>query len=125
MLHRRLLGVDFRRERGEATAVPFPSSGGRSMYARVATFEGGDTQHIREMNENTDSRPELPDGVRRVMMLDDAQAGRRLFIAFFDSREALDAAESRFESMGDEVPEDVRGRRLSVEVYDVVADEEV
>ena len=95
------------------------------MYARVATFEGGDAQHIREMNENTDSRPELPDGVRRVMMLDDAQAGRRLFIAFFDSREALDAAESRFESMGDEVPEDVRGRRLSVAVYDVVADEEV
>ena len=95
------------------------------MYARVATFEGGDTQHIREMSENADSRPALPEGARRGMMLDDAQGGRRLFITFFDSREALDAAESRFESMGDEVPEDVRGRRLSVEVYDVVADEEV
>ena len=95
------------------------------MYARVATFEGGDTRRIREMNENVDSRPAMPEGMRRVMMLDDAQGGRRLFIAFFDSREALDAAQSRFESMGDEVPEDVRGRRLSVEVYDVVADEEV
>jgi hypothetical protein len=40
----------------------------------------------------------------------------------FDSREAIDAAEARFEQMGDEIPEEIRGRRVSVEVYQVVFD---
>jgi hypothetical protein len=31
-------------------------------------------------------------------------ANRRLFITLFDSREAIEAAESRFEQMGDEIP---------------------
>ena len=92
------------------------------MFARVATFQGGDSQRIRDMNEE---RPELPEGVRRVLLLDDEQGDKRMFVVFFDSREAVDAAEQRFESMGDEIPEDVRGRRLSVDVYEVVADEEV
>ena len=48
-------------------------------------------------------------------------AGRkRLFISFFDSREAVAAAEARFESMGDEIPEDIRGQRTSVHSYEVV-----
>jgi hypothetical protein len=94
------------------------------MFARVATFEGGDTQRIRDMNES-DERPAMPEGVRRLMLLDDRQGNRRLFVTFFESREALDAAEQQFDSMGEEITEDVRGRRLSVDVYDVVADEEV
>jgi hypothetical protein len=65
----------------------------------------------------------MPEGVRRVMVLDDEQGGKRLFVTFFDSREALDAAQSTFESMGDEIPEEVRGRRTGVDVYEVVADE--
>jgi len=42
-----------------------------------------------------------------------------------DSREAMQAAEQRFESMGDEIPEDVRGRRVSVDTYEIVMDESV
>jgi hypothetical protein len=57
------------------------------------------------------------------MVLNDEAGGKRLFISFFDSREALDAAEARFESMGDEIPEDVRGRRTSVAVYEVSFDQ--
>lgn len=34
--------------------------------------------------------------------------------------EALTAAGARFESMGDEVPEDVRGQRTPVDVYEVI-----
>ncbi len=80
------------------------------MFARVASFEGGDTERLRELNEER--------------LLNDEQGGRRLFIAFFDSREALDAAQSQFESMGDEIPEEVRGRRTAVDAYEVLYDGE-
>ena len=92
------------------------------MYARVATFEGGDVERLRQLNEEAmsggDTRP--PAGVRRAMVLQGAQ---RLFITFFDSREELDAAAVRFEEMGDEVPEEIRGRRTGVDVYEVVFDQ--
>jgi hypothetical protein len=96
------------------------------MFARVASFEGGDIERIRQMNEERRdaASPGLPEGVRRILVLNDGEANRRLFIAFFDSREAVDAAEARFEAMGDEVGEDVRGRRKSVDVYEVAFDGE-
>jgi hypothetical protein len=59
--------------------------------------------------------------VKRVMVL---QGDRRLFITFFDSREELEAAAERFEQMGDEIPEEVRGRRVGVDVYEVLFDGE-
>lgn len=40
-------------------------------------------------------------------------------MTLFESREAIEAAERSFEQMGDEIPEDARGRRTSVEVYEV------
>jgi hypothetical protein len=96
------------------------------MYARVASFEGGDVDRLREMNEQRRAAREmgLPDGVKRALVFADQEGNRRLFVTFFDSREALDAAQPRFEAMGDEIPEDVRGRRTSVDVYEVVFDEE-
>jgi hypothetical protein len=95
------------------------------MYARVASFEGGDEKRLQQMNEERMSSGEMnpPEGVKRAMMLASNEAGKRLFITFFDSREALDAAQQRFEQMGDEIPEEVRGRRTSVDVYEVVFDE--
>jgi len=96
------------------------------MYARVATFEGGDNERLMQLNEERMASGEMnpPEGIKRVMLLNDAANGTRLFITFFDSREALTAAEARFESMGDEIPEDVRGRRTSVAVYEVAFDQE-
>ncbi len=92
------------------------------MYARVASFEGGNTERLRELNEEAMSSGtmDMPEGMSRAMVLSNDAGDRRLFITFFDSREALDAAEARFDSMGDEIPEDVRGRRTSVEAYEVV-----
>lgn len=97
------------------------------MYARVATFEGGDAQRIRQMNEEAMSAGTMqpPAGMKRVLMLEGEESTKRLFVAFFDSREEIEAAKERFESMGDEFPEEIRGRRTSVEIYEVVADEEV
>jgi hypothetical protein len=40
-------------------------------------------------------------------------------------KDTLEGSEEKFEQMGDEVPEDVRGRRVVVEVYDVVFDQAV
>jgi hypothetical protein len=96
------------------------------MFARIASFEGGDTERLRELNEERRASGSmgLPEGVQRALVLDDAEGGRRLFVAFFDSREQIDAAQERFEAMGDEIPEEIRGRRTSVDVYEVVFDGE-
>ena len=96
------------------------------MFARVASFEGGDTERLRELNQEQQQSGTMvvPDGVRRLMVLNDEDGGRRLFLTFFDSREALDAADAKISAMGDAIPEEVRGRRTSVDVYEVVYDEQ-
>jgi hypothetical protein len=97
------------------------------MWARVASFEGGNAEEMQRMSEERMASGEanLPQGMQRALVLADAAANRRLFITFFDSREAIAAAEERFEAMGDEVPEEIRGRRTAVDVYEVVFDESV
>ena len=94
------------------------------MYARVATFEGGDEERLRQLNEERMSSGTMnaPEGVKRAMVLAKQGGGGRVFITFFDDREAVDAAEQRFDQMGDEIPEEIRGRRTSVDVYEVVFD---
>src|SRR5436190_17254779 len=96
------------------------------MFARIASFEGGDTERLRELNQEQieSGALDLPPGIRRAMVLDDGSGAKRMFVTFFDSREAIEAAEQRFESMGDETPEDVRGRRTGVDVYEVVWERE-
>jgi hypothetical protein len=96
------------------------------VYARVATFEGGDLEQIRQMNEERRQQSGwMPDGVKRVLVLNEPSSNKRHFITFFESREALDAAGQQFEQMGDDIPEDVRGRRVGVDIYEVLADETV
>jgi hypothetical protein len=60
-----------------------------------------------------------PPGVQSVLVLENREDDRHLFITFFDSRDAIAAAEARFEQMGDEIPEQLRGRRISVDVFEV------
>ena len=97
------------------------------MWARVASFEGGNAEEMQRMSEERMASGEanLPQGIKRALVFADAAANRRLFITFFDNREAIAAAEERFEAMGDEVPEEIRGRRTAVDVYEVVWDESV
>jgi hypothetical protein len=95
------------------------------VFARIATFTGGDVDAMyRVTNERMTSGGDgFPDGVRRAMAL---QTGDRWqIITFFDSREAVDAAEQGFEQMGDEIPESLRGRRVAVETYEVLFDVEM
>jgi hypothetical protein len=97
------------------------------MWARIASFEGGDTEKLQKLNEERMQSGEMnpPEGIKRVMLFADKENNRRMFVAMFDSREAIESAEARFESMGDEVPEDVRGRRTGVDYYEVVFEQTV
>jgi hypothetical protein len=92
------------------------------VYARVASFEGGSSEQMRKLNEERleAGTMDMPAGMTRAMLMSNAAGDRRLFIAFFDSREVLTAAEEGFDRMGDDVPEDIRGRRTAVDVYEVM-----
>jgi heme-degrading monooxygenase HmoA len=94
------------------------------MYARIASFENRDPSLADELvkatrDRSARSREELPDA-RGALMLVDREGGTSLGITFFDSKEAIDEAAPVFEKMGDDFPEALRGRRASVDVYEVV-----
>jgi hypothetical protein len=93
------------------------------MWVRVATFEGGDTEKLDQLMQERMSSGEMtpPEGLSSVLILDDKDAKKRKFMAFFDSRDALEAAEAGFDRQGDAIPEELRGKRTSVHFYDVVA----
>jgi hypothetical protein len=88
------------------------------MWARVASFEGTDVERMRA--ESTRPPDRTPEGLRAALGLADAEGRRQLFVTLFDSREAMEAAEPMFEEMGNEIPESVRGHRVSKDYYEVV-----
>ena len=96
------------------------------MYARVAAFENRDMSRIDEVIETVQERArsgrELPE-LRRLLMLVERRTGTALGLSFFESEEAIARAEPEFERMGDEIPEELRGRRTSVDVYEVAIEE--
>ena len=91
------------------------------MWVRVATFEGGDTEKLDKLMDERMSSGEMtpPEGMSSVLILEDKDAKKRKFLAFFDSRDALEAAEGGFDQQGDTIPEEIRGKRTSVHYYDV------
>jgi hypothetical protein len=92
------------------------------MWVRVATFEGGDTEKLDKLMGERMESGEMPPpaGMSSVLILDDKDANKRKFFAFFESRDSLEAAEAGFDQQGDSIPEEIRGRRASVHYYDVV-----
>ena len=99
---------------------------GRPVIARIATFEGGDAEEMGRRNNEmlVERATELPAGIVRVMVLVRDES-RWSVISFFDSEEAAASAEERFEQMGDEIPESVRGKRISLESFEVAIDVEM
>ncbi len=96
------------------------------MYARVAAFENRDMSLAEELigtvRERARSGQDLPDA-KRLLMLIDREAGTALGITFFESEDAIRRAEAGFERMADEIPEEMRGRRTSVDVYEVAIED--
>ena len=96
------------------------------VIARVATFEGGDADEMRRVNNEmlVERSASLPAGLLRVIVLMGDNT-RWSVVSFFDDEESARAAEARFEEMGDEIPERVRGKRVSLESYEVAFDVEM
>jgi hypothetical protein len=92
------------------------------MWVRVATFEGGDTEKLDSLMDQRMQSGEMtpPQGMSGVLILADRAAKKRKFLAFFDGRDALEAAEAGFDQQGDTIPEEIRGKRTSVHYYEVV-----
>ena len=88
------------------------------MWARVASFEGVDVERMRQ--EANRPPGAMPEGLRGAFGLVDAETGRQLFVTLFDTREAIEAAEPMFEQMGDEIGEEIRGKRVSKDYYEVM-----
>jgi hypothetical protein len=92
------------------------------VRARVATFEGGDADAIRQnidaIKERASSGP--PEGVPAVgfLLLHDADGGRVLSIGLFESEEDLQQGDATLNSMSPPVG-DGMGSRASVHHYDV------
>jgi len=95
------------------------------VYARVATFEG-DVGRIDELiatiSERAGSGQDLPEA-KRALMLVDRRSGTSVGIMFFETEDAIRKAEPVFERMGDEIPEELRGKRTSVEIYEVLIED--
>jgi hypothetical protein len=96
------------------------------VIARIATFEGGDAEEMRRLNNEmlVERASEVPAGVLRVMVLMKDES-RWSVVSFFESEDAAAAAEQRFEQMGDEIPESARGKRISLENFEVAFDVEM
>jgi heme-degrading monooxygenase HmoA len=92
------------------------------MWVRVATFEGVDPEKANAILKERMASGEMTPaaGMDSVLILDDKDAKKRKFFAFFDSKDAITAAEAGFEQQGETIPEQIRGKRTSVHYYEVV-----
>ena len=97
------------------------------MYARVALFEDHDPEQmdelIRRLDERARQHPEVLPEARSFLAFFDRESGKSVGITFFDSLEALEAAEPKLASFPRTYPDALKGRRASLAVYEVgVAD---
>lgn len=98
------------------------------MFARLATFDGVDTSRIEELMPVTRQRAtsilEKVAGWQGAMQLLDRESGKMLVLQVFDTEEHMDAAESTFETMpqqlGPDVQEMLGGKRPSVDKFEIM-----
>jgi hypothetical protein len=92
------------------------------MHARVATFEGGDPDQVRqviaEIKQRAASGP--PEGVPAVglLLLHRAEEGKVVNISLFETEEDLRQGDAALNAMDPPVP-GAMGRRTAVEMYEV------
>jgi hypothetical protein len=91
------------------------------MHARVATFEGGEPDQVREMVSQIQQRAQSgpPEGVPAVgfLLLHRADEGKVLGISLFQTEEDLQQGDAALNEMNP--PHDTGGSRTSVEFYEV------
>ena len=100
------------------------------MHARVAAFENprfDDPSLVDDLSKRArESAPQwqhaLPSALGHLMLVD-RDNKRSLGITFFPGETEIREAAPVFERMGDEIPEEQRGKRKSVDNYEVVINE--
>ena len=91
------------------------------MYARVASFEGRDSSLTDELIQRVrDQGPSSVPDAKGFLGLFDRERGTSLGITFFESEEAIRDSEQAFEDMAQNFPAEMRGRRTSVDVHEVM-----
>lgn len=93
------------------------------MYARVATFTGGDgakaAAEIRSRNEAEGGPPPgLP--AKRLLILNDAGSKETLAVAFFESEDDYRQGDETLNSMSPPSGENSMGERAGVQKFEVV-----
>jgi hypothetical protein len=92
------------------------------MHARVATFEGGDPETVREMvsDLNQRSRSGPPDGIPAVglLVLHRADGSQVLNISLFETEADMEQGDATLNSMDPPTPGGL-GERTSVAMYEV------
>jgi hypothetical protein len=94
------------------------------MYARVARWEGGTADQIKQAAEGIRSNASAgpPEGVPATgfLLLTDPENGRVMALALFETEADLRTGDETLNAMSP--PGDGMGRRVSVEMYEVAAD---
>lgn len=94
------------------------------MYARVARWEGADSEALRRSAEEIKSEAASgpPEGVpaKGFLMLIDPDNGRSLAVALFETEDDLRKGDEALSSMSPGA--DLVGKRTSVETYEVAVD---
>ena len=92
------------------------------MHARVATFDGGDPDQVREMVRDIEQRSKSgpPEGVPAVglLLLHRADEGKVLTISLFETEADLQQGDATLNAMDPAIP-GALGQRTSVEMYEV------
>ena len=90
------------------------------MYARVASFEQRDPSLTDQLIQRArEQGPASVPDAKGFLGLVDRERGTSLSITFFDSEEAIRDSAQAFEDMARQFPEEMRGRRKSVDAYEV------
>jgi hypothetical protein len=100
------------------------------MYVRIARFDGGERNwddfaagirdSIRSGGVGTPME-EAHDAIARVMLLADRESGRGANLVVAETEDEMRRVDAALNAMS---PEEGRGARTSVEIYEVVLDEQ-
>jgi hypothetical protein len=93
------------------------------MYARVATFKGGDgAKAAAEINARNEAEGGPPPGLpaKKLLILNDAEGKKALAIAFFESEEDYRQGDETLNSMSPPSGDNNMGERAGVERFEVV-----
>ncbi len=94
------------------------------MYARVATFEGGEPDAIREAADYIEKSDGPPEGVPSSGITVMSQGDRTMVIGFFATEADLEEGDRTLNAMDPSGGPGNMGRRASVERYEVLVQRE-